>query len=456
MPSTSHSSRSIGPMRLCGYGAGGFANSLAVVPASMLLLYFLTEFVRLEPWVAGLVLALPKLWDVLVDMPIGRYSDQLALRAHGRLRVGMWSALALVVLLPMTFFHPALTSKPLLAAFYVVIQVLQATAFTVFGVTYFALAGDLAADAVQRNKLLTFSTLGASLATIGLVVCMPFMIRVGGSGEHGYRNMAVMVALAMALMFVCFYGAVRNAPAQPAALSEARAEMSLRQGIAAIARNWAFLAIVVVVIMLGTAGGCLNALLTYENRYLLGRSAEDLFLLIGPILIGGFAGLPLAVPVLRRLDSSKTLRIGLLGLAATFVFYWSGLVYVSIPVIVICGAVFGIFNTIVGIALQAAALDTAKSFQGGPSLGLYLGMFLTAQKLGSSLGGVVSGGLLSIIGYQADAPVSPALHQSIALSGLIGPLVPLLIACLGTHIYGVYAPPPLTTDDPAGPRADTI
>ncbi len=456
MPSTSNTSRGIGPMRLFGYGAGSFANQLAVTPASMLLLYFLTEFVRLEPWLAGLVLALPKLWDVLFDMPIGRYSDQLALRAHGRLRVGMWSALALVAFMPLTFFHPALTSKPLLAAFYVVIQVLQATAYTVFGVTYLALAGDLAADVVQRNKLLTISTLGSNLAMIALIVCAPFMIRVGGSGGQGYLNMTVMVALAMALMFAWFYSTIRNAHARSDALSEASAEMSLRAGIAAILHNQAFLAIVIVVIAIGTAGGCLNALLAYENRYLLGRPPEDLFLLIGPILIGGLAGLPLAVPVLRRFDSSKTLRTSLLALAVTFVFYWSGLVYASIPVIVACGAVFGVFNTIAGVALPAAALDSAKSFQGGPSLGLYLGMFMSAQKLGISLGGVVSGGLLSIIGYRSDAPASPALHHSIALSGLFGPLVPLLIACLATQIYGVYAPPPQAADDQGRPCVDTV
>ena len=455
MPSTSNTSARIGPLRLCGYGAGGFANTLAAIPASMLLLYFLTEFVHLDPWLAGLVLALPKLWDVVVDMPIGRYSDHLASRARSRLRVGMWSAVALVALLPLTFFHPVLTSRPLLAAFYVVIQILQASAYTVFGVTYLALAGDLAPDAIQRNRLLTLSTFGSNLAAIALILCVPVMIRFGGGGEQGYLYMTVIVALVMMLMFGWFYGAVRNAPVQPAVLPKISAEMSLRDDIVAILHNRAFLAIVIVVIAIGTSGGCLNALLAYENRYLLGRPPEDLFLLIGPMLVGGFAGLPLAAPVLRRLGNTRTLIISLLALASVFVFYWIGLLYASIPMIVACGALFGAFNAIVAVSMPAAALDTARSFQGGPSLGLYLGMFLSAQKLGMSLGGVFAGALLSMIGYSPDNPAGPGLRHGIALSGLFGPLAPLLIACLAMLLYGAYASTQKPVNDRVRPRVDT-
>ncbi len=454
MPSTSNTSRSTGLVRLFGYGAGGLASTLATIPASMLLLYFLTEFVHLEPWLAGLVLALPKLWDVVVDMPIGRYADQFAQRAHGRLRVGMWSALALVVFLPLSFYHPALASTPLLATYYVVVQILQATAYTLFGVTYLALAGDLAVDAAERNRLLTVYTFGSNLAAIALILCVPFMIRIGGSGEQGYFSMNVMVALIMALMFIWFYGAVRNTPAQSTELSEVRVEMPLHKGIAAILHNRAFLAIIVVTIAVGTGTGALNALLPYENQYLLGRPAEALFLLIGPILVGTFAGLPLASPMLRRFNSTRTLRISLLGLTILSILYWFGLLYDSIPLIVVSGTLCGIFNAILNVSMPAAALDTAQSVE-GPSLGLYLGMFMSAQKLGLSLGGVVSGGLLSLINYHADAPVSPALRHGIAFAGLVGPLAPFVIAWLASLIYGAYTPESAANHQIA-PSADTI
>ncbi|MFM0205895.1 MFS transporter [Paraburkholderia sediminicola] len=443
-------------MRLGGYGAGGSANALAATPVPMLLLYFLTEYVHLEPWLAGMILAAPKLWDVLVDMPIGRYSDQLALRAGGRLRVCILSGLALMVLLPLTFFHPAITSKPLLAAFYVLVQILQATCYTVFGVTFLALAGDLATDSLQRNKFLTVGNLGAALTTIALVVCVPVLIRFGGGGERGYLTMTLVVALTMAFMYAWFYRAVRNAPVHPAALSESSAEMSLRDGIVAVLRNRAFLALIIVIIALGTAGGCLNSLIAYENQYLLGRRPEDLFLLAGPVLIGGLLGLPLAVPVLRRFGDNGTLRIGFLVTVAAFIGYWAGLASGLIPVVMVAGAIYGIICSVAGVALTAAVLDTVKSSTGGPSLGLYLGMFMSAQKLGLSLGGVVSGGLLSLIGYHAGAPATVELHHRIALLGLVGPLVPLLIACVAIWMFGVYSEPRLTDNNPVDSCAETF
>ncbi|MFL9944603.1 MFS transporter [Paraburkholderia agricolaris] len=456
MSSTSNSSRGISLMRLGGYGAGGSANALAATPVPMLLLYFLTEYVHLEPWLAGMVLAAPKLWDVLVDMPIGRYSDQLALRAGGRLRVCIMSGLALMVLLPLTFFHPAIASKPLLAGFYVLVQILQATCYTVFGVTFLALAGDLATDSLQRNKFLTVGNLGAALTTIALVVCVPVLIRFGGGGERGYLTMTLVVVAAMAFMYTWFYSAVRNAPVHPAALSESSAEMSLRDGIVAVLRNKAFLALIIVIIALGTAGGCLNSLIAYENQYLLGRRPEDLFLLAGPVLVGGLLGLPLAVPVLRRLGDNGTLRIGFLVTVAAFIGYWAGLASGLIPVVMVAGAIYGIICSVAGVALTAAVLDTVKSAKGGPSLGLYLGMFMSAQKLGMSLGGVVSGGLLSLIGYHAGAPATVELHHRIALLGLVGPLVPLLIACFAIWMFGVYSEPRLTGKHPVDSCAETL
>ena len=101
-------------------------------------------------------------------------------------------------------------------------------------------------------------------------------------------------------------------------------------------------------------------------------------------------------------------------------------------------------------------LDTVKSAKGGPSLGLYLGMFMSAQKLGMSLGGVVSGGLLSLIGYHAGAPATVELHHRIALLGLVGPLVPLLIACVAIWMFGVYTEPPLTDNNPVDSCAETF
>jgi GPH family glycoside/pentoside/hexuronide:cation symporter len=200
----------------------------------------------------------------------------------------------------------------------------------------------------------------------------------------------------------------------------------------------------------------MNSLMAYENQYLLGRRAEDLFLLAGPVLIGSLLGLPLAVPVLRRLGDNGTLRIGFLVTVAAFIGYWAGLASGLIPVVMVAGAIYGIICSVAGVALTAAVLDTVKSAKGGPSLGLYLGMFMSAQKLGMSLGGVVSGGLLSLIGYQAGSPATVELHHRIAALGLLGPLLPLLIACVAIWMFGVYSEPRLTDNNPADSCAETF
>ncbi|WP_043288560.1 MFS transporter [Paraburkholderia oxyphila] len=439
MPSSSDFSSSIGLTRLSGFGAGDAASTLSITLAPMLLLYFLTEYVHVDPWLGGVILAIPKLWDVLVDMPIGRYSDQLAARMGGHLNVGMWSALGLVLLLPLTFLHPQLGPKPLLAMFFISVQILQATCYTVFGVTNLALVVELASDSVQRNKLLTARNLGSYLATITLIVSTPMLIRCCGEGERGYVSATLIVAAAAALLFAWYFVTMRNAPRQSTTLSATSAGMSLRQCVASLIRNRAFLALIVVIVALGAASGCINSLIAYLNKYLLGRRPEDLFVLAGPILIGSLVGLPLAVPVARRIGNSQVLRWGVIVLVVSFMGYWLGLVRNGLPVIIVGGAGYGIAGAAVSVALMATMLDAAKSDQSGVPLGLYLGMILSAQKLGMSLGAMASGGLLSIIGYQAGAPMSSALHHSFAALSLAGPLGAMLIACVALWLYRNHA-----------------
>ncbi|VVE14106.1 Glucuronide carrier protein [Pandoraea horticolens] len=454
MSNTLNTHQGIGPMRLSGFGAGSFAAALATMLPPMLLLYFLTEYVRLDPWLAGVVLAIPKLWDVVADMPIGRYSDQLAAKLGSRLRVAIWSGLALAILLPLTFYHPPLSSKALLAAFYVVIQILQAIAFTIFGVTNLAMAGDLAADAVERNKLLTMSALGGSIAGVALVIGVPVMVKAGGGGERGYVSMTLMVAAVMVVIYTFYFSSVRGMTRHAATDSGHSSGMSLRQGIADMLRNKAFVAVVIAVVAVGTAGGCLYALLAYENQYLLGRPAEDLLIVMGPTLLGNVLGLPLAVPLMRRLGDRGALRVSLVVAVITFASYWLGLVCAWTPVTVIGGALFGITNGVIVVSAMAWVLDSAKASHGGASVGLHLGMFLSGQKLGLSLGGVISGGLLSLIGYHAGAPATPELKQGIALAGLVGPLAPLLIACVVVYLPGGRTATSPRTEKGTGPYAN--
>ncbi|NQT97787.1 MAG: MFS transporter, partial [Candidatus Marinimicrobia bacterium] len=58
-----------------GYGIGDIGSNIFIVTTGMFLLFFLTNILGVEPALAGLVLLLPKLWDVISDPIMGAISD---------------------------------------------------------------------------------------------------------------------------------------------------------------------------------------------------------------------------------------------------------------------------------------------------------------------------------------------------------------------------------------------
>ncbi len=58
-----------------GYGIGDVGSNIFIVTSGLFLLFFLTNILSVNPALAGLVLLLPKLWDVISDPIMGGISD---------------------------------------------------------------------------------------------------------------------------------------------------------------------------------------------------------------------------------------------------------------------------------------------------------------------------------------------------------------------------------------------
>jgi Na+/melibiose symporter and related transporters len=71
-------------------GTGGFATLPGLV-----LVYFLTDTLGVAAIVAGLLVTVAKVWDVIIDPVIGARSDRSLARTGSRRRVMLWGAILL-------------------------------------------------------------------------------------------------------------------------------------------------------------------------------------------------------------------------------------------------------------------------------------------------------------------------------------------------------------------------
>ena len=66
-------------LRSFGYALCNVAVSVGSLPINLFLLYYLTEILGVRATLAGLAVALPKVWDALIDPMLGGWIDRLAL-----------------------------------------------------------------------------------------------------------------------------------------------------------------------------------------------------------------------------------------------------------------------------------------------------------------------------------------------------------------------------------------
>src|SRR5829696_1471191 len=121
--------------RLFGYGVGSVGTGVFGAVPGLLLLFFLTDTLGVAPGWAGLVLLLPKAWDVILNPLVGAASDRDAARRGSRSRWLLAGAVALPPLFVAMFAVPF--AGPLAGGLWVAFAfLLAATAYSFYQVTY--------------------------------------------------------------------------------------------------------------------------------------------------------------------------------------------------------------------------------------------------------------------------------------------------------------------------------
>lgn len=110
-------------------GTGGFATLPGLV-----LVYYLTDTLGVAALLAGLLVTLAKIWDVVIDPVIGAWSDRLLARTGSRRRFMLIGACTLPAFFLLTFATPSGLPPLAAGAWVLVFFLLTATAFSLFQV----------------------------------------------------------------------------------------------------------------------------------------------------------------------------------------------------------------------------------------------------------------------------------------------------------------------------------
>ncbi len=412
-PATAASGRLPRGVRL-GYGSGSVATGAFGTIPGLMLLPFLTDSLGITAAVAGLIVFLPKGWDVVLNPVAGRISDRTVDPRGPRRPWLLRAGVALAACFALIFAGPATGSRVLDAAWVLVFFLAAATAYAFFQVPYVAMPAELTTSYDERTRLMTWRV--AILAfTIMLAGATAPLIRDAVGGRAGYRVMGLAMAALIVAGALLAYRGTRAAPIGGVAPGPGR----LRDQLRIVGDDRDFRALLTTFVLQALATGCMLAGVNYVAEQVLESdgAATILFIcFVGPALV--------LTPVWAALGAHVGKKTGYL--AASLVLAVAATVLTSArvaPAWVVFAA-----TALVGVGYagcqvfplamlpDAAAVDARRS--GSNRAGVYTGVWTAAETLGLALGPAVYAMSLALGGYRSSTSGSVTQPDS-ALTAIV-------------------------------------
>ncbi len=378
-----------------GYGSGSVATgAFGTVPGLMLLPYLTDELGIAALW-AGVIVFLPKAWDVLLNPVAGRVSDRTVDPAGPRRPWLVRAGLMLAGAFALIFAAPDLDSAALEATWVLVFFVLAASAYAFFQVPYVAMPAEITASYDERTRLMTWRV--AILAfTIMLAGATAPVIRDAVGGRDGYRVMGVVMATLIVIGALSAWWGTRRAPIGAVAAGAG----SLREQLRIVGRARDFRVLLTTFVLQALATGCMLAGVDYLAGDVLGSTgaATVLFVcFVGPALLLTPVWTAVGTRIGKRrgyVIASVVLATGAV-LAATARVAPSGVVFAATALVGVGYAGCQVFP--MAMLPDAAAVDSART--GENRAGVYTGVWTAGETLGLALGPAVFAVVLALGGY---------------------------------------------------------
>ncbi|ASK89325.1 MFS transporter [Sphingorhabdus sp. SMR4y] len=401
-----------------GFGIGQIAGQLFRDAPSLLLLFYLTSILGIEPALAGAVIFIPKvLFGAGFDLTVGLVSDRYAAR-FARRRWLLVGAIAAPFAMLGAFTVPEGSQFLQLAWVFISFSFYMAV-FSTFSVPYLAQFAEMTDSPAERTELMAwkhgFTGVGVLLGSAGT----PVMIHILGGGRTAYIwSIGVIGLICSAALLIAWYSAGkipdRKNTARPLEPRELLKVFSDRR----------FVILCLSAVIMTVAAGISYASFAFFVSFAMGRS--DAFVQIGIIsTIMAFvvmAGAPTWVYVAKWLGKKRTYIV-----AATchglVLICWGTYADSPIYFAYIMAGLLALFNSgwgLIILSMLSDAIARSREERGENRAGAYSAVWSIIEKAGIAAGGtLVVGGILSLTGFDTESAKQGIAQSADAIQGIV-------------------------------------
>ncbi len=388
-----------------GYALGSVATGTFGTVPGLLLLPYLTDSLGVAAGVAGVLVLVPKGWDVVLNPIAGRISD----RRGQRRPFLLYSGIAVAVTFALIFTGPQ--APPWLAGGYVALLFLAcATAYAFFQVPYNAMPAEMTSDAAERTRMMTWRVAVLAVAILLSGATAPLVVE-----AFGYPAMGAYIGVLLLVGTVGAYVSTRRAPGG----GQTAASGSLGTQLRLVGANADFRWLLVTFVVQALAVGSILAGVTYVAGHLITDPGA------ATVLFAAFVGPALLVtPLWERyargrgkragyLLSSAVLAVGALALLGTA----SGSALLAYVGAGITGVGYAGTQVFPMAMLPDVAADDARR-TGVNRIGVFTGVWTASETLGLALGPGLYALILQLGGYVSSTAGVDVAQPASALTAI--------------------------------------
>lgn len=437
------------------YGLGDSGANFVGATQATFLLFFYTDVLGISAKAAGTILLVSRLVDAFNDPIMGALADRTNTR-WGRYRPWvLWTALPLATALVLCFTTPDFSEMGKVIWAVVTYNLLM-IAYAANNIPYCALSGVMTSDGDERTSLASWRFLCAMAATLVVTMFTFDLVKLLGHGDMqvGYQRTmiawGVIIVVCLATTFALTRERVRPTVGQ---------QSSVRQDLADLFRNGPWIALFILALLIYVQLSFRSGTMLYYFQYY--QRAPQLFewvtnfgLFNGVGLAVVMVGVFLSNPLSKRFGKRNTFQACLLTSAVLMA------AFVSLP----RDSTIGLFTLQILMQLafgptipllwsmMADVADYAEWKTGRRSTALAFASIVFGFKLGSGVGGWVSGELLQAAGYSGNGEQSADALRTISLLVSVFPAIALLAGAVVLYFYKIDRQLETQIEDALGER----
>ena len=438
-----------------GYAVSDLGKNTFVILASVAIFVYMVSFLGVPPGWAGVLFAVSKIWDVITDPLIGRWSDQYESR-YGRRRpfmfVGAFLMSAAVGLMFLAPFGADVSWQPK-AAYFVGMLMLAYTGLTFISVPYGAMGAEMTQDYEERSNLISYRMTFAAFGTLIAFVLVPLLVDTFSAGDEpnleGYRRTGLVLMpllLLPTLITVWATGRAKRSIQPPQSFG-------LKQQIQIVFSSRPFLLIALTYLIQVAMITQIVASLAYIIFYIIGVGRDDVSgiqaTMGGIMVVCAILSFPLWLWCLKFWDKKRLYFIGTLGFGAMVCLMYlvneGDLIFLYINLIFL-GFFYGPYN-LFPWSMLPDVISHEQAKHGGSLEGLFNGWWTAFHKVGIAIGPAIIGLILQFSGFVEgthDNPLPDQSPEAIAALKFSISLIPGLLFLSSLLLIRAYT---LTKDD---------